>query len=392
MIGLLRTRWGLITFIVLIFAMTIWLSVEFRHPTEIVSTSTVLSGEIEAFSTPGLIIQHISEDGTIWSSRGYGVYQSSDGLRFKKAFKLPSGNLVSWLGDFRPIRALAEYSELCEVFPLRSGTILAFSGGYIWRSTDGGNAFRKLHKLRHFGFRSGRGVLPQGMAEDKEGVFYYGEYFFNSERGSVFVYRSLDDGINWDIAHRFNPGEIRHIHALQFDPYSQALWIATGDDDRESMIGYSMDKGKTFQKVGSGSQKWRAVSLLFTKDAVFWGTDSARYQNWIFRLERENGHVSPVCKVDGPIFYSTKLADGTLIMGRTVEGYEGEWDDMVSIWLSQDGKKWIRKTLGKRKSADEFAFLRLARGSFAAHLYTSLFNTDNHEEAVLKIPIKSIVR
>jgi len=380
------------TCIISFFAIAIWLSIEFHYPAEIVSTPKVLPGGIEAFITPGLMIQHIGEDGTIWSARGYCVYKSSDGVKSKMAFKVPSGNLISWMGNFRSIRALTQYIEICEVFPLRSGTILAFSGGYIWRSTDGGNTFRQVHKLRHFGMRNGRGVNPQGMAEDDHGAFYYGEYFRNLERGSVFVYRSVDDGKNWEVVHRFNPGEIRHIHSLQFDPYTQVLWIATGDDDHEPMIGYSIDKGETFHKVGSGSQKWRAVSLLFTKDAIFWGTDSSNIQNWICRLDRENGDVKQVCKIDGPIYYSTKLRDGTLIMGRTVQGDKGEWDDMVSIWLSKDGKQWIKKSLGKRKSSRGYAFLRLARGNSSADLYASILNTDYHEEALLKVPFKTIVR
>jgi len=384
---------SLIKYIIPIFTIIIiWLSIEFYYPAEMVSTSMVLPGGIEAFNTPGLIIQHISDDGTIWSARGYRVYKSSDGVRTKMAFKVPSGNWISWIGNFRSIRALTGYTELFEVFPLRSGTILAFSGGYIWRTTDGGDTFRQVHKLRHFGIGDGRGVMPEDITEDNDGSFYYGEYFRNLERGSVFVYRSLDDGKNWEVAHRFKPGEIRHIHSLEFDPYTNALWISTGDLDHECMIGYSFDKGVTFRKVGSGNQEWRAASLLFTKDAVFWGTDSAPTQNWIYRLDRETLVVEKVCKIDGPIYYSTTLCDGTLIMGRTVEGERGEWDDMVSIWLSQDGKHWIRKTLGKRKSSHEYAFLRLPRGNCAAHLYTSLFNTDDHEETVLKVPIKTIVR
>jgi hypothetical protein len=368
------------------------LTIEVDHPAGIVSIPAVPLGEIEAFVSPGLVIQHIGKDGTVWSTRGFYVYKSSDGIKFKMAFKVPSGGLINWMGHSRYLRELSDYYEICEVFPLRSGTILAFSGGNIWRSTGGGNDFRQVHSLRHFGIKKGRGVLPQGITEDLQGAFYYGEYFRNSERNSVFVYRSMDDGKNWKVVYRFNPGEIRHIHSLQVDPYTNALWIATGDDDHEPMIGYSRNQGETFHKVGSGSQKWRAVSLLFTQEAVFWGTDSSLYQNWIYRWDRKIGEAKPVCKVDGPIFYSTKLQDGTLIMGRTVEGEKGEWDDMVSIWVSQDGKQWVRKILGKRKSPDAYAFLRFARGNSAAHLYTSIFNTGDHEEALLKIPIKSILK
>jgi len=212
-----RRKWLLIICIISVFTIAIWLSIEFHSPAEIVSTSIVLPGGIEASRTPDLMIHHISEDHTIWGVRGYHVYKSPDGVRFKRAFKVPCGNLISWLGNFRFIRALTRYSELCEVFPLRSGTILAFSGGYIWRSTDGGHFFRRVHELRHFGIGVGCGVMLQGMPEDKEGVLYYEEYFRNPGRGPVFVYRSMDDGKNWEVVHRFKPGNIQHIHSLQFD-------------------------------------------------------------------------------------------------------------------------------------------------------------------------------
>jgi hypothetical protein len=87
----------------------------------------------------------------------YSVYKSTNGLEFEKAFKLPSGDLISWLGNSRFIRAVTGHNEICEVYPLKSGTILAFSGGYIWRSVNDGNTFQKVHKLRHFGRELGAG-------------------------------------------------------------------------------------------------------------------------------------------------------------------------------------------------------------------------------------------
>lgn len=387
--GLSRHKWHLTTCVILVFTITIWLSFDFHYPEESFSTPVVLQGETEAFGTPGLIIQHISQDSTIWGVRGYQVYKSYDGVKFKKAFKVPCGNLISWMGNFHSFRALTEYAELCEVFPLRSGTILAFSGGYIWRSTDGGNTFRQVYKLRHHGIGEGRGVMPQGMAEDDDGVFYYGEYFLNSDRGPVLVYRSVDDGKNWEVAHRFKPGEIRHIHSLQFDPYTKSLWITTGDRDHECMIGYSIDKAATFQKVGSGSQKWRAVSLLFTNDSVFWGTDSPHSQNWIYRLERVTLVPKQICKVDGPIYYSAKLCGETLIMGRTVEGGKAEWNEEVSIWLSRGGERWIKIPLGERRRSKRYAVLRFARGKLVGDLYVTQLNTKHYDGSLLKIPIKN---
>lgn len=389
---LFRKKWRFITFIISIFTIVIWLSIELYNPSEIVCTFMALPGGIETFGAPDLVIQHVSKDATIWSVRGYWVYKSSDGIKFKKAFKVPCGSLISWLGNLRLTRVLTGHTELCEIFPLRSGTILTFSGGYIWRSTDGGNTFRQVHELNHFGIGHGRGVMPQGMAEDDEGGIYYGEYFRNLERGAVFVYRSLDDGRHWKVIYQYKPGEIRHIHSLQFDPYTNKVWITTGDSDHECIIGFSTDKGKTFQRLFSGSQRYRAVSLLFTENAVFWGSDSPQSQNWIYRFDRQTRDVKQICKVGGPIYYSTLLSDGTLIMGRTVEGHKGEWDDVVSIWLSKDGNQWTKNPLGKRKTSKRYAVLRFPKGRFIGDLYTTALNTMPYEDVLLKIPNKNIIK
>jgi hypothetical protein len=388
-----RRKWRAITYGICVIVIATCLSIDFYNPAKLVSTSVLLPGGIEALSTPDLLIQYISEEGTTWGSRGYCVYKSTDGLEFEKAFKLPSGDLISWLGNSRSIRALTGHNEICEIYPLKSGTILAFSGGYIWRSVSGGNTFQKVHKLRHFGPGIGRGVMPQGMTEDDHGAFYYGEYFRNEQRGPVFVYRSLDDGRSWEGIYRFTSGEIRHIHSLQMDPYSKSLWITTGDNDQECMIGYFIEKGEgvTLYKVGSGSQKWRAVSLLFTEDEVFWGTDSPENQNYIYRLEKKNINskqcCQQVCAVDGPIYYSTRLCDGTLIMARTVEGSgEGEWDKLVSLWLSKDGEQWIRTPLGERLLDDRYAFMRFGRGACSPNLYATISNTRHSDKALLRIP------
>ena len=393
-----RRKWRAITYGFCLIVIATCLSIDFYNPAEIVSTSVLLPGGIEAFSTPDLLIQYIGEDGTTWGSRGYSVYKSTDGLEFKKAFKVASGNLISWLGNSRSIRALTGKNEICEVYRLKSGTILAFSGGYIWRSVNDGNTFKKVHELRRFGIGIGRGVMPQGMTEDDHGAFYYGEYFRNDERGPVFVYRSLDDGRSWEAIYRFTSGEIRHIHSLQFDPFSKSLWITTGDKDQECMIGYFLKKGSgvTLYKVGSGSQKWRTVSLLFTKDEVLWGTDSPENQNYIYRLRKKAINTKEgcrqVCEVDGPIYYATTLCDGKLIMGSTVEGGEGEWDELLSLWLSKDGEYWMRESLAKRDMLNRCAYMRFARGNCAADLYVSLANTNHSDKALLRIPIEKLFK
>jgi hypothetical protein len=368
-----------------IICLCLWLYLELHYPGKIVATPALLPGNLAAQSVSNLIIQHIDDDATVWGVTGYSVYKSSDGNSFKRAFKVPSGGLVSWLGNLRSIRKISGYVELCEVIPLRSGTILAFAGGYLWRSIDDGSTFQQVHKVNAFGIGRGRGIMPKGLAEDQDGVIYYGEYRRNPQREPVFVYRSLDDGKTWDVVYQFGAGEIRHVHSLSVDPQTNALWVTTGDRDEEAIIAYSVDKGVTFHTVGTGSQQWRTVDLLFTEDSVYWGTDAPSIQNWICRLDRDTLAVERVCKIDGPIYYTASLCDGTLVMGRTVEGGKGELNDMVTIWLSRDGERWINIPLAARKSPRRQAALRLARGNCWPYLLVTPMNTQSFSHALLQM-------
>ncbi len=364
-----------------------WISVEFDCPDDIVATPIVLPGDFEAQYVPDMVIQHVDEDDTVWGVRGHGVYTSRDGYSFKKAFRVPSGGLMFWLGNLPTLRTVSGRHELCEVIPLRSGTVLAFAGGYLWRSTDGGRTCERVHRVNSHGISRGRGIMPEGLAEDHDGVLYYGEYHQNINSEPVSVYRSLDDGKTWEVSYQFKAGEVRHIHSVSVDSFTDTVWVTTGDRDRECVIAYSVDKGRSFHTVGTGSQQWRAVDLIFTKDSVYWGTDSPESQNWIYRMDRATQAVEKVCKVDGPIYYATILCDGTLVAGRAAEGGKGEWNEMVSVWLSRDGKRWINIPLTKRKSSKRQAVLRFAKGNCLPYLLLTPLNTEAFSQALLKMDV-----
>ncbi len=89
---------------------------------------------------------------------------------------------------------------------------------------------------------------------------------------------------------------------------------------------------------------FRAVSLLFTKDYIYWGTDAPTRQNYIYRYSREDGQTEKLSAVDGTVYYSTILGNGIKLFATTTEGNsEGknpEWDKKAHIWASQDGTSW----------------------------------------------------
>lgn len=77
----------------------------------------------------------------------------------------------------------------------------------------------------------------------------------------------------------------RHIHILEPDPFTGDIYIGTGDSDGESSIFISRDKGRTFHRLVGGTQNYRTLAFIFTKDYVFWNNDTSRPQ-YLCRLSR----------------------------------------------------------------------------------------------------------
>lgn len=191
------------------------------------------------------------------------------------------------------------------VWPVSQGNLMATVGADLFRSTDGG---RTWQLSRHLQDSSGpMGVLPTALCSH-DGTIYLGEYPLDTE-ATPRILRSDDSGRSWSTA--VSLPDVRHIHAIQRDPYTNDLWVTTGDTDREARIGLLRD-GRV-ETIGGGSQRWRAVELAFTPSAILWGMDCdyAEHKR-IFKLPRERLDAEtptpdPVSQVPGAVFYSTSL-------------------------------------------------------------------------------------
>lgn len=301
---------------------------------------------------------HVVRDKTLWASSSYTFYRSDDrGETWKTIGQVPVRFFRSVIGRSGLLRRLLR-AEIRNLLWLPSGTLLVIADGKIYRLTANGKNFEEVHRIRR-----GRGPLAHGCCMDRNGHIYYGEYWLNPSREPVHIYKGIDDGLSWHPVYTFPDGAIRHIHAVQYDPFSGWLWVATGDKNGECQIAYSKDGCHTLTKIGAGSQQWRTVSLMFTKQCVYWGTDAPDKQNYIYRWKRPDGPVEQLVAVDGPVYYSMVLNNQILLattgverernrwdplwllskvlMRSDVERGLGEWDSYAHMWVSVDGKKWI---------------------------------------------------
>jgi hypothetical protein len=273
-----------------------------------------------------------------YATRGYEIIHSTDeGISWKSIGKIKSG-FVSWCAA-NPLVAQAGRFGIQNLIQLASKAFLCIADGVVYRSDGIGNPFSPV-----FSDFTGRRPMRMGFCQDNLGRIYLGEYFFNREQKDVRLWRSDDDGLSWFSVHVWPSGKIRHIHFVQFDPYGQTIWLGSGDQDHESQISHSHDGGENFQIIGSGSQLWRAGSLLFTPQAIFWGTDIGidhnDQSNYIIRYDRGTGEIGKILQTQGPAYYSTQLIDGTQVIGTCVEQANDQNDKFIHLLWTRDLDKW----------------------------------------------------
>jgi len=270
-----------------------------------------------------------TKDGVLWASRKLRLYVSRDDGKTwcsRGTLGRPGAKAVGKISLVNRLLRLGIH----QIVPAGDHGLVAIADRAIYFSRDDGASFQCTHRLRH-----GRRPLRQGVSVTPDGGMFYGEYWANREREAVRIYRSPDGGVTWGTAFEFGAGEIRHIHAVQYDRFTGAMWVATGDSDLESRIGFSVDGGRTFHFIGGGSQIWRAVSLAFTEDSVIWGTDNPDGLNHIMRWKRSDGCLDWIEPVLGPVYYSRQL--GSYILFSTAcETRKDEDDAFARVYCVKD--------------------------------------------------------
>lgn len=174
-------------------------------------------------------------------------------------------------------------------------------------------------------------VLRSACAVTDTGDIYFGEYLTNNERGAMRVYRYTPGADALQIVYTFAPRSIRHIHGLYFDEFTKAIFCLTGDTDEECRMLRTADGFQTIETIGQGDETWRAVSLLFTEDAFFYGMDAEFRANHIYKVERESGARTSLCEVSGTVFYSKRIGTD-LFFTTTAENAPSQREMAAALW------------------------------------------------------------
>ncbi|MHA1685774.1 MAG: hypothetical protein ACTSYD_05110 [Candidatus Heimdallarchaeaceae archaeon] len=269
----------------------------------------------------GYLLQDV-ENNLVLLSKGLRLFLYdivSDNIKF--VANVPFNGFGKLL-NYKVVQSVTGILEPFEARFFSEDSFLIIAGGsvYLYKNKE----FTELFRLNHYGFHIGRGVLPNGILITNDSIFI-GEYWRNPTRESVFILRYKFK--NRELEKIQIPWRVRHIHFIQKDPFTNKIFIGTGDNDDESVIAVMTPEDNDFHIIGSGSQLWRAVSLVFTKDFIFWGTDGEidKSKCGIIGLLRNTNNIEIIMKTDSTIFY-TAQTDNHIFFSKS-----GEFSDYLEL-------------------------------------------------------------
>lgn len=225
---------------------------------------------------------------------------------------------------------------------LHSGHFVGAVPGAIVALDPGQRDFRITHALL-------RGTRPLNIAADSADRLYWGEYFDNADRDEVYVYGSHDLGASWAVIYTFPKRSVRHVHNIIHDRWGDCFWVLTGDYESECRILRASRDWQTVEVVVSGNQQYRAVSLIATREALYFATDTPLELNYIYRMER-SGHVMRLdsisssslygCRVGNALFFSTMIEPSKVNLSREASIFGTVNDDGWSALLRWRKDNW----------------------------------------------------
>lgn len=277
------------------------------------------------------------EPDKIWVAKGMRFFAIDyTGKRVSKVYRV-GGLKESFLSCCRLSSQLLRVG-LHHLLPLKNGNLLVTAKRKTYIVSSDGSVVKTWSGYQ------GNKPVHQGVCVTPDGTIFFGEYVLNPKRDmEVKLYRSVDNGMSFQVVKVFSPGEIRHIHFIKWDAYEKCIWMGTGDygeGNHECCLYRSADNGDFWELIGKGSQDWRAIGVCFTKDALLWGTDAGSCPDTVhfIRMDRKTREISVVADFEGPCHGCASYKDGRAFFSTGVEGGSNEKDRYSRLKELKDGK------------------------------------------------------
>lgn len=173
------------------------------------------------------------------------------------------------------------------------------------------------------GYNCGDGIRPLVFTTVKnidgfDNGLYFGGYLGNMEKQPVNVYHRT--GVDqWDVRYTFPQGAINHVHNIIADPYSQCLWIFTGDFDEASAIWKVTDNFRDVECVACKDQKYRGCVVYALPEGLLYATDAPFQDDYIYLMNTETYEVKEIFPIHGSCIYGCQWKN-KYVFSSTVEG------------------------------------------------------------------------
>lgn len=278
---------------------------------------------------------NVAADGTLYVGRNYKIY----------AYKNDPDNLTLVAQAPCPLKRkpIEPFRLLCRLFRHEiRGFVMLSDGGMIVAPRQGlyyGQAGQTSLKPAKIPFLNPPLRPPMTITVDSENRLLWGEYWGNSERREVRLCLSVDKGRSYDMVFQFKPGEIRHIHNIQEDPYDGCYWIFAGDHNKDPGIGRLARDFKSFEWIVKGEQIYRGVNGFIFKDKIVYGTDSEKEPNGIYVLEKATGRTEKIIDTPGSSIFAGRFGKWHVI-STSVEYFEKHENNLATLWVSPDAFSW----------------------------------------------------
>ena len=264
-------------------------------------------------------------------SRGYWLNDKQNQYKVDDKYALPSRIALTR----RFLRA-----EITSFYCLDNDDQLVIAKKGFFLRKKGSKTFEKC-------FAMPRGSKPLNLCIAPSGNIYFGEYFQNMDKQAVHIYCSKDNAHTWKIAYTFEAGQINHIHGLFLDPYTNRIWVVTGDRENECIIGYTKDEFKTFVEVFRGGQEYRSCLLFFYPDFIVFATDSQYIQNTIKCFDRTTLEIIELQTIQGSAIKGGQVGDVSFL-STTIEPSTVNKDKYAHLWVTKDGLHWEERYKAKK--------------------------------------------
>lgn len=265
-----------------------------------------------------------AEEGNYYLSQRNVIFHSENlKLPFKEIARISASPWKQFASKFRLAQRLLRFM-VTNVIPLNNGDLFVTFDKSVGIISNG-----KHIELK--GLERPCRVLRSACAMDTEGNLFFGEYLANNERGEMRIYKYSVGSDSLKVVYTFPPNSIKHIHGIYFDEFTKSLFCLTGDDDRECQFLQSFDGFKTVEVFGQGDESWRAVSVLFDKENLYYGTDAEFRTNHLFQMNRQTLERKNLGEVSGTVFYSKTIGTDSFFT-TTAENAPSQKENVAALW------------------------------------------------------------